>query len=86
MEHKIVINYPGGIEKLANDLGNLRYDVLSDFLDMLARKLAFDAGRDLGRDRKLLAECLYCASRNIGNSCCNVFDAWKICEPFTKEI
>jgi hypothetical protein len=33
-----VINYPGSMEELAEEIGNLKYDALARFLELLAKK------------------------------------------------
>lgn len=77
MIHKSEIDYDGGFDKLAEDLGNLRYDSLAEFLNKLSDKLAKDSGADADRKRPQLAKQLLYASRYIGN-------AWKLCEPHMK--
>jgi len=73
--HITEINYDGGLDKLATDLGNLRYDALGEFLEKLSVKIAKDADADEGRERHLLAKQLAYSAKHIKN-------AWKICEPF----
>lgn len=75
MAHLNEINYPGGFDKLAEDLGNLSYDSLEEFLHKLSSKMAKDAEADKGRERFLLAKQLTFAAKHIKN-------AWKICKPF----
>lgn len=75
VQHLTEINYPGGMDKLAEDLGNLRYDSLGNFLNTLSEKLNKDSEADEKRERKHLAKQLAYAGKHISN-------AWKICEPF----
>jgi hypothetical protein len=77
MKHENKIDYPGGFDKLAEDLGNLQYDTLAEFLTKLSNKLAKDSQADADRKRPQLAKQLSFASRYIGN-------AWKLCEPHMK--
>jgi hypothetical protein len=75
MKHDIEVNYPGGFDKLTEDLGNLRYDALAEFLTKLSEKLNKDSEADKNRGRSLLATQLAYAGKHIGN-------AWEICRPF----
>jgi hypothetical protein len=75
MNHKTEINYPGGFDNLAEDLGNLTYNSLGIFLEKLASKLKKDSEADADRERHKLSKQLTYAEKHIKN-------AWKICEPF----
>lgn len=75
MKHNTELEYPGGFDKLTEDLGNLRYDVLAEFLNKLSKKLNKDAEADNNRGRRQLAKQLIYAGKHVGN-------AWKICKPF----
>jgi len=75
MIHNTEINYLGGFDKLAEDLGNLRYDALAEFLNKLSKKLNKDSEADSNRERNQLAKQLTYAGKHIGN-------AWEICKPF----
>jgi hypothetical protein len=75
MNHPETINYPGGLAQLAEDLGNLRYDALSLFFDLLSKKLAKDSEADKERERSQLSSVLFAASENMAN-------AWKISRRF----
>lgn len=75
--HLNEIDYPGGFDKLTTDLGNLRYDALSQFLQKLSEKVEKDAQADEGRERYQLANQLTYSAKHIKN-------AWKICAPFMK--
>lgn len=79
MKHKTEIVYPDGLAGLAGDLGNLRYDALAEFLSLLAVKLAKDAEADMGRKRPQLARYLRDASDSVDK-------AWRLCEPFMKDL
>lgn len=79
--HNTEINYEGGLEKLATDLGNLRYDALEKFLDKLSDKLRADSGADYDRGRHLLAYSLLAASNTLQLAKENIRNAWEICEP-----
>jgi hypothetical protein len=75
MIHLNEIDYPGGFDKLTTDIGNLRYDTLGKFLELLSKKLEADAKADEDRERYQLAKQLTYSAKHIKN-------AWKICEPF----
>ena len=52
MKHKTYIEkYDGSLEELAEDIGNLRYDALTDLLKLLSAKLNKDSESDLFRNR-----------------------------------
>lgn len=65
----------GSIENLAERIGNLRYDALSEFLFHLARKLEKDSAADLARGRPQLATRLDEAKTAIDA-------AWRISKPY----
>lgn len=75
MKHDAKIDYNGGFNQLAEDLGNLRYDTLGEFLELLSKKIEKDAGADEGRERYQLAKQLNYSAKHIKN-------AWKICGPY----
>ena len=68
MKHPQDINYPGGFKQLAEDLGNLHYELLSEFLSLLSEKLARDSDADKGRGRPKLSSELFNASLTIRNA------------------
>jgi hypothetical protein len=74
MIHPTEIDDPGGLGRLAEDLGNLRYDVLESFLNLLAEEVRKDGHADAGRGRAQLAAALAHAADSIGQ-------AWKTSEP-----
>lgn len=75
MEHPTDIAYEGGLDKLVEDVGNLRYDALEEFLRQLSHKLARDGAADANRGRAKLAAELHGAADHIAA-------AWRICKPF----
>jgi hypothetical protein len=75
MKHQLTVKYKGGFSKLAEDLGNLQYDALGDFLLILYEKINRDAEADKHRGRKKLSKYLKLAAKNIQN-------AWQICVPY----
>ncbi|TXF88683.1 hypothetical protein FUA23_13535 [Neolewinella aurantiaca] len=70
---------------LAEALGDLRYDVLADFLSELSKKLAKDADADAGRGRHKLSEELYTTASKLEASANATERAWEICAPFMDE-
>jgi len=83
--HKTEIEYEGGLEKLANDISDLRYDKLEDFLNKLSEKLFKDALADYKRERPQLASCLNYAHYFVRLSRDQIRNAWKISEPYMLE-
>jgi len=60
MTHKSeVANYAGSMEALAEEIGNLRYDALAKFLELLANKIEADGKKDESRGRVKLSDSLY---------------------------
>jgi hypothetical protein len=80
--HKTEIDYEGGLEKLANDIGDLQYDALEEFLDKLSNKLREDALADYNRNRKQLSFCLNSAHYFIRLAKNQIKNAWKISKPY----
>lgn len=76
--HDKDIIYDGGYAKLAEDIGNLRYDSLGNFLKLLANKINGDADKDKSNGRRRLANELYAAASHIDN-------AWTISAPYMRE-
>lgn len=74
--------YPEGFQDIARELGDLRYDTLAEFLDLLSKKLAKDAVADAGRNRIKLSHELEEASKRIMEASKNIDKAWEICEPY----
>jgi hypothetical protein len=76
-----VERYPGSLVELAEDLGNLRYDALAEFLHALSKKLRVDGDADEARGRPKLARGLHEAGTALGESAKKIEEAWTICEP-----
>lgn len=73
---------PGySLEELAIKLGDLRYDQLSDFLQLLATKLFSDAEADRQRARLYLFDSLNRAGSALLYSHRAVEYAWKLSKP-----
>ncbi len=83
-KHSTSVEYKGGLEKLAEDLGNLRYDALEKFLNLLSEKLVNDSDADKKRGRKKLATRLNKASTLALYAANEIKEAWKISAPYMK--
>ena len=82
MKHTRTVNlYQGTQEQLAEDLGDLYYDTLADFLDLLSKKMARDATADLGRGRPKLAAELDACAQHLDAAAGHIQAAWGICAP-----
>ena len=79
---KKVIDYNGSLEELVEDIGNLQYDSLAEFLILLAEKLKIDSKKDKERGRNKLSNLLDSASLNILASSQDIEDSWVICKPY----
>jgi len=75
-------NYEGSFQQLAEELGDLRYDALAEFLQLFSEKLAKDSLADEKRGRAKLSKCLALASDKLGYSAKEIQKAWIISEPF----
>ncbi|MEM6379114.1 MAG: hypothetical protein AAF705_12940 [Bacteroidota bacterium] len=85
MIHKATIgNYSGSMKELAEEIGDLRYDALSDFLNLLADKIERDGDKDKSRDRVKLAKNLHDCSNQLNAAKQSIDQAWIICEPYMK--
>jgi len=85
MIHKSKVeNYPGSMKALAEEIGDLKYNALSEFLELLADKIEKDGDKDKGRSRIKLASNLHECSDKL-RGCKDAIDkAWIICESYTK--
>jgi hypothetical protein len=77
VEHKT--EFP---ENLPEDLGNLRYDALTKFLEALSEKLTKDGDKDEARGRTQLAMALKTAGQAIHGAAGWIDVAWKISKPY----
>lgn len=85
MIHKDTIeNYSGTMEELAEEIGNLKCDALSEFLNLLAKKIEKDGDKDKSRNRIKLANNLHNCSNKLKECKESIDKAWIICEPYTK--
>ena len=85
MIHKDTIEkYPGTMEELATEIGDLKYDALAHFLGLLAEKIQTDGDKDKARNRVKLARQLQGCAAHLKASKVSAEKAWVICEPFMK--
>ena len=77
-----VKRYAGSMNELAEDIGNLRYDALADFLNLLAAKIEHDGDKDRARKRLKLANELHSSADSLRTSATAIDRAWVICKPF----
>ena len=85
MKHTSTVpGFAGSHEQLAVQIGDLYYDALAEFLDLLAAKMAADSKADAGRGRpKLAAELSGCAG-HLTTAARHIDEAWRICRPHVK--
>ena len=72
------------MDELAEEIGNLKYDALSNFLYLLAEKIKKDGEKDKNRNRVKLAKNLQDCSTKLLESKESIDKAWVICKPYTK--
>ncbi|MGB0522824.1 MAG: hypothetical protein ACPGJS_07680 [Flammeovirgaceae bacterium] len=83
MKHALdIAKYTGSLEELAEDIGNLRYDALEEFLGLLADKLKKDAVADYDRNREKLASKLFHAAELVDDAASEIEEAWVISAPY----
>lgn len=84
-KHAITLrNYNGDLEQLAEELGDLFYDSLADFLHLFSEKIHRDAESDAWRKRPKLAGHLLACSRHLQQASAEIDKAWQICKPHVK--
>lgn len=79
-----VTNYNGTMEELVEEIGNLKYDALARFLELLAQKIEIDGKKDEGRNRVKLSGNLYKTAEKLKESKEYIETAWVICKPYMK--
>ena len=86
MQHDVkLMNYQGTINDLATDIGDLRYDALSDFLNLLSDKIKRDGDKDFERGRVKLAKQLHACADDLKQSKAKIDEAWRISKPFMRK-
>jgi len=84
-KHKKNVGEYTDMKKLAEDIGDLHYETLEDFMGHLAVKFNKDASADSKRGRKELSIALRRAGHHVSTAWMNIRDAWSISKPFMKE-
>jgi len=79
-----VEKYDGNLKELAEDIGDLRYDKLAEFLNQLEIKIYDDAYNDFNGKRLKLSGFLLDASILISDLKNKIREAWHICKPYMK--
>ena len=79
---KQIDRFNGSLTELAEDLGNLQYDVLAEVLGLLAAKIEQDVTKDSERGRVKLAASLKQCADNLNNAEDAIIQAWAICQPY----
>lgn len=77
-----ITNYSGTMEELAEEIGNLKYDALARFLELLAHKIEADGKKDESRGRVQLSGNLYKTAEKLLESKTYIEKAWVICKPY----
>jgi len=86
MKHTRTVNrYQGTHEQLAENLGDLYYHTLADFLGLLSEKMARDAAADRGRGRPKLAAELDACAQHLDTAARHIQTAWALCEPHVRQ-
>lgn len=80
--HKKQVAGISDMKVLAEAIGDLHYEVLSDLLYRLTLKINMDAQKDLEADRFELSKRLENAAFCIRDAYIEIFAAWKISKPF----
>jgi hypothetical protein len=70
------------MKQLAEMIGDLHYETLSDLLDQLSSKLFLDAAKDRAADRKSLANLLELAASEIHSASVFIDAAWEVSKPY----
>jgi signal transduction histidine kinase len=70
--------------KLAEMVGDLHYETLTDFLQQLSKKINTDAQNDNEGGREQLASALQYLGMSLFESALRSEQVWKICKPYMK--
>lgn len=83
-KHKTEILGISDMNRLAEMIGDLRYDTMAILLSEIATKLSIDSKADQERNRPKLATSLAYAAEMINTAIGYIDRAWEISEPFMK--
>ena len=82
-KHKRTIDkYNGSISELVEDIGNLHYETLAEFIKELSSKIERDAKKDEAAGRTQLSEELYGAAEYLEITSTYIEQAWVISKPY----
>lgn len=81
---KQIEKYSGSLKELAEEIGNLHYESLAEFLQLLSSKLDRDADNDAIAGRFKLANELSEAKCYIKDASKKIESAWLISKPYMK--
>ena len=86
MIHKSEIpGYENKMSLLVEEIGDLRYDRLADFLNLLSSKIQNDGNKDLNRGRVRLANSLSKCSEKLQEAKEVIDVSWRISEPYMSD-
>ncbi len=77
-----VEKYAGDLTELAEDIGNLKYDALAEFLHALSAKIEKDGAKDKARGRIQLSSSLHACSAHLSEAALSIEQAWRISKPY----
>ncbi|OUS26952.1 hypothetical protein A9Q99_17220 [Gammaproteobacteria bacterium 45_16_T64] len=77
--------FNGSKLELAERIGDLYYDSLSELLALLSEKIKEDSEADLGRGRRNLANHLQECASSLDIASKEIESAWGICSPYVDE-
>lgn len=83
--HKKEVAGISDMKELAELIGDLHYETLSELLNALALKINTDGTRDFNSGRKLLGEILVDCSDRLSEAGDCIIAAWQVCKPFMKK-
>ncbi len=82
---KTIEKYEGTLQELAEDIGNLHYKSLAEFLHHLDIKIYSDGAKDYGAKRIKLSSELTKASTHLSNASAHIRESWNISKPYMEE-
>ncbi len=77
------IGYEGSLKDLAQEVGNMRYDSLAEFMKYLSDNLSEQATKDQNNKPQLAAKVEESASQ-LNVASLEMYQAWKVAEPHMK--
>ena len=80
-----VEGFDGSLAQLADDIGDLKYDSLAEFLRLLAAKVERDGAKDQARGRARLAVALQSSAAHIAAAAVSIGTAWRVSKPYMIE-